>query len=1008
MPLIGSADMSFMRKQPLESIARILLLWCGAGLWPAVASSFGTVVPIGGEAADIALDETRGLLYIANFTAGRIDVLSLADNTLHTSMHVAPGPSALALSPDHRYLVVVHFGNVTPPGSSANAVSILDLVSGARQTLALSDPPLGVAFGADGLALLATTTEFLLLDPLSGVTQFLTTVSHVTANSIPAAPGTPPVQIIAATMAASGDGQYIFGLSDSIFFSYQVVSKALSVVGYVANPALGPRVVSAAADGSYFAAGWGVLSRTGVWLAQFPNPSGQLALGSHAIDSKAGIIYSQIPSPPPANSAPSAPTLTVSDSDNLTVRDQLQLPENLTGRSLLNSTATVIYSVSESGILVLPVGSLRQFPRLAEDHEDLVFRGGFCQRGLMLQSFQLTDPGGGQTAFSLSTNLSGVTISPSSGRTPATIQVQIDPSTFQNQRGTTSGLINITSSEAVNVPPPIRVLVNNQRPDERGTSTDLPGTLVDLLADPLRDRFYILRQDRNQLLVFDSSSMSLIATLRTAATPTRMAFSFDRKFLIVGHDNSQLAYVYDLDGLAPSIPVIFPFGHYPRSIAESGGAILAASRVVGPSHTIDRIDLITRTAATLSSLGVFKNSINVDTVMAPTPNGSAIMAASADGTVFLYDAGVDTFTVSRKIGTSLVGAYAASDDGWFVLGNVLLNSSLVPTTTWSGTQFFSGFAFSGKQGIQLSGPQGGTGTGGLIQRVDLKTATPILPTRVTEQPLVSATPSAFTRTLAPLANGNAIIALTTSGFTALAANFDAATVPPSIASVVNAADLTSPVAPGSLISVFGANLNPTNLATSEIPLPTALGETCLTANGAAIPMLYASPSQINAQLPLHLFGKVTLTLYTPGGTSDDSYLNVQPVAPAIFQTGAAGPLTGIPVVVKASNQQLVTPTNPIHSGDVITIYATGLGSTSPQVEAGLRAPFSPLAVATLPPDVQLGGIPLAVAYAGLAPGEVGVYQINARAPARAPQGDLVPLTITQAGASTSVNVRVVD
>jgi hypothetical protein len=401
-------------------------------------------------------------------------------------------------------------------------------------------------------------------------------------------------------------------------------------------------------------------------------------------------------------------------------------------------------------------------------------------------------------------------------------------------------------------------------------------TWYDLLADPLRDRFYILRQDRNQVLVYDGSNMSLITSLRTGATPTRMAFSFDRKFLLVGHDNSQLAYVYDLDALAPSTPVVFPLGHYPRSIAESGGAILAASRVVGPSHTLDRIDFASRTANTLPSLGLFKNSVNVDTVLAPTPNGSVIMAASADGTVFLYDASADTFTVSRKIGTSLSGAFAASGDGWFVVGNALLNNSLVSTATWSGTQFFAGFGFWNGQGIQLNGPQGGTGAGGLVQRVDLKSAAPTLPTRVTEQPLVSANPSAFTRTLAPLSNGRVIIALTTSGFTALAADFDAATVPPSVASVVNAADLSSPVAPGSLISVFGANLNPINIATSEIPLPTALGQTCLTVNGAAIPMLYASPSQINAQLPLHLSGQATLTLYTPGGTSDDYHLTVQP------------------------------------------------------------------------------------------------------------------------------------
>jgi uncharacterized protein (TIGR03437 family) len=1005
MTRIGSADMSFMRRRAL-SYTGLLLLWWGLLPLRSGAATFGTVVPIGGESADIALDEPRGLLYIANFTAGEIDVLSLATSTIQTAMHVAPGPSALALSPDDRFLVVVHFGNVTPPGSSTNAITILDLVASTRQTLALSVPPLGVAFGADGLALIATTTEFFLLDPVSGVIQFLTSVSNVSASSIPAAPGTPPVQIVAAAMTASGDGQYIFGLTDSIRFVYQVSEQNLWVNGYTASPALGPRVISAAADGSYVAAGWAIFNQGGVALAQFPNPSGQLAVGSLAIDSANSLIYAQIPS---ATAAPgSPPLLTIADTDNLTVHDNLQLPENLTGRSVLNSAASIMYSVSESGVVILPVGSLNQAHRLAADHQDLVFRGNLCQSGVIAQSFQLTDPGGNQTAFSLTANLPGVSISPSSGVTPATVQVQIDTTAFQNVSGTTAGLLTISSSQAVDLPPPIRLLVNNQSPDERGYFTDVPGTLVDLLADPVRDSFYILRQDQNQLQVYDGTSLSQIASLRTGATPTRMAQSFDGKYLLVGHDNSQLAYVFDLDALAPVNPVVFPIGHYPRSIAASGNAVLAASRVTGGPNTIDAVDLVSDTATPLPSLGLFQNSVNIDTVLAPTPNGSTILIAGADGNVFLYDASAGTFTVSRTIGSSLSGAYAASGDGWFTVGNNLLNSSLVPVATFSGSQFFSGFAFSAGQGIQLTGPPSFAGAGGVIQRINLQTAAPILPTPVTEQPVVSATPSAFTRALAPLMNGNTIIALTISGFTALPAAFDAAVVPPSIASVVNAADLSSPVAPGSLISVFGSNLSAINMATSEIPLPTALAESCLTVNGAPIPMLFASPGQINAQLPVTLSGNVTMDLYTPGGESDDYYLSVQPVAPAIFQSGTAGPLTGIPVIIKASNQQLVTGANPIQPGDVITIYATGLGLTSPEVPAGWPAPSSPLALPLITPEVQLGGMPMAISYAGLAPGEIGVYQINAQAPSQPPVGDQVPLTINQAGVSTSVNVRVVD
>jgi uncharacterized protein (TIGR03437 family) len=992
----------------MRSERSVLWLWialAGAGIGvtgTAPGATFGTVVAIGGQAADIALDEGRGVLYIANFTASRIDVLPVGEREISTSMHVAAGPSSLALSPDGRYLVVAHFGNIPPPGSPSNALTVLDLSAGGRQTFALDNAPLGVAFGSDGMALVATVSEFLLLDPASGRTQLVDTMAGVTEKTaLPAPPGTPPVQIVAAAMAASGDGRYIFGLADTVRFLYDVAARQLRVIGYTATPALGPRVVSAARDGSYYAAGWGVFSRNGVLLSQFGDAAGALAVGSHAIDSAAGIMYAQIPKASSDTSAAAAapPVLSILDADNLTVRELLRLPENLAGRGVLNAQADTLYAVSESGVLIMPVGALAQSRRVAADHEDLVFHGSFCQHGAITQTLKIVDPGGGRTAFSLSADLPGVTISPSSGRTPATVQVRVDPTAFQDRRGVVTGSVTISSPEAVNVPLAVRLLVNNQRPDERGSATNVPGTLVDLVADPTRDRFYILRQDRNQVLVFDGSGLFPVATLRTSNTPTRMAITFDRKYLLVGHDNSQLVYVYDLDTLQQQPPVVMPLGHYPRSIAASGNAILAASRVAGTVHTIDRIDLLSGAATTLPSLGVFQNSIHLDTALAATPNGGSILAASADGGVMLYDAAADTFTVSRKLpAATLTGAFAASGAGQYVAGNTLLNNSLVPVGAWKDSP--TGFAFVDGQGVLLAGAA--------VERVDLGTGDMVRPTRIAEQPAISTGRSAFTRTLAPLTNRNAMIALTVSGFTALAWSFDSAVAPPVIGKVVNAGDLTGAVAPGSLISVFGTNLSPTNAATKEIPLPTAIGESCLTVNGSAIPMFFASPGQINAQLPVRIDGRVPLTLYTPGGASDDFYLNLQPVAPAIFRSGTAGPLSDIPVVIRASNQELVTPSNPIHAGDAITIYATGLGATTPEVAAGAASPSLPLAVALNGPEVRLGGVPMAVSYAGLAPGLVGVYQINAKAPTKSSPGIEVALTVSQGAVTASVMVRVVD
>ena len=183
---------------------------------------------------------------------------------------------------------------------------------------------------------------------------------------------------------------------------------------------MGPRVVSVARDGSYYTAGWGLFGRTGVLLAQFPNAAGLLAVGSHAIDSVRGIIYGQIPV---ANAAAGAPSvLTLWDADNLTVREQFQLSENLTGRSLLNSAGDTLYAVSDSGVTVMPVGFLQNVHRLAADHEDLSFPANFCQPGAITQSLADCGSQRGDHGIRTQHNYGGVVIQPSTGQTPATVQ----------------------------------------------------------------------------------------------------------------------------------------------------------------------------------------------------------------------------------------------------------------------------------------------------------------------------------------------------------------------------------------------------------------------------------------------------------------------------------------------------------------------------------------------------------------------------------------------------------
>ena len=1000
------------------------------------AGGFGTVVPIGGEAADIALDPVRGVLYVANFTANRIDVMTLSNNTVQTSINVPNQPSSVSVSPDGHWLLVANYGNNTS-GSSTNALTLIDLTNAnAKQTFTLSNSPLSVAFGLDNNALVVTTGEFIIFNPAVGTTTLIETIPQVATNAIPQPAASFPANFTQATSAVSGDGLTIAGMggtsSQILLYRYNVATHGL-VAGFgSSSPPAGPRVVSLNKDGSLGTFFWAVLDANFNTPAQFSNIAGTYNVGSTLIDSSRNLIYAQIPTAGTATTGSYTTTpaiLNIVDSDNLTLRDQIPLPENLAGKSILSADNNTMYSISDSGVMVLPIGSLASYPRLSASTEDLLFLGNFCNRNSLTQTFTITDPGGNHTPFSISTTTAGITISPSSGVTPANVTVSVDPNAFAASKGTVTASLTISSNAAIDMPPAIRVLINSQDPAQRGSIVHVPGVVVSVLADPQRPAYYVLRQDKNQVLVYNSSNNSLTATLRTCTTPKSMAITFDQQDLLVGCDNAHIMSVFDLDLLTPQAPIIV--NDYVQSVATSANAILVHVRPAASlSPGIGQVDMIGRTVTQLPSLGVYKNSLPLDTVLVGSSNGSNILVASSTGATMLYNANAGTFTASRQDFPSLAGAYAASNFNQFVVGTNLLDASLVPQgTILSGGTTSSGFAFVNQAGYYVSGTS--SANPGTIEQINLATGNAIQPTATVEAPVfgtataktttsVSTTAgssqnitsfvtnnSVFTQSLAPLPNQTSIIALSTSGFTVLPWNYAASVAPPQIASVVSAADSKSPAAPGGLITVYGSNLSPTNQATSQIPVPTALANSCITVNGQPIPLIFVSPSQVNAQMPFQAVGAETVVVHTPGGTSDNFNLTVQPNSPAVFLSGVAGPQTNLPTIIRLANGLLATDSNPIHPGDSLVIYLTGLGQTNPAGATGYPAPGNPLSNALTATSVTLGGMNLPLTYAGLAPGEVGVNQINLNVPGGVPTGIAMPLVIRQGAGSVTVSVRVV-
>lgn len=216
--------------------------------------------------------------------------------------------------------------------------------------------------------------------------------------------------------------------------------------------------------------------------------------------------------------------------------------------------------------------------------------------------------------------------------------------------------------------------------------------------------------------------------------------------------------------------------------------------------------------------------------------------------------------------------------------------------------------------------------------------------------------------------------------------------------IVNGASYASatPVAPGSLITVFGSKLAQAKASASSLPLPTELGGSSIVLAGRQAPLLFASDGQVNAMIP---FGTAVNTqqqvIVMRGSTiSVPQGVTVSAVAPGIFTSDGSGKGQG--TIFLGNSKNLADHAHPARAGDVVVIYCTGLGEVQPPVSTGSPAPSAPPATTVNQVKVTIGGLAAGVQFSGLTPGFVGVYQVNAVVPAAA-AGDHVPVVITAAG-----------
>jgi uncharacterized protein (TIGR03437 family) len=239
---------------------------------------------------------------------------------------------------------------------------------------------------------------------------------------------------------------------------------------------------------------------------------------------------------------------------------------------------------------------------------------------------------------------------------------------------------------------------------------------------------------------------------------------------------------------------------------------------------------------------------------------------------------------------------------------------------------------------------------------------------------------------------------------AVRAQLSAANTALASVSVVTSANFDSSLrtfAPGELIRIYGSNLAKVGTGlggfTGLTALPTALNGSQVKVAGNNAPLFYVGPDQIVAQIPFEATTGSQLVVTNSNGNGQAFNITVATAAPALFFDTVGG------IVLKNSDFSLVRPENPASMNDILLVYSTGLGLTTPPVATGRLVTFPP-ASTTAPVTVTIGGQPAEVIYSIASPGFTGLYQTAVRMPA-VTAAATAPVVL-QAGSANSNTVSI--
>lgn len=240
-------------------------------------------------------------------------------------------------------------------------------------------------------------------------------------------------------------------------------------------------------------------------------------------------------------------------------------------------------------------------------------------------------------------------------------------------------------------------------------------------------------------------------------------------------------------------------------------------------------------------------------------------------------------------------------------------------------------------------------------------------------------------------------------------------VAPMTAATVEAASYSATAAPGEIVALFGNELIAGSgiAVANSLPLPRSLQAVSVYVNGVVAPLYFTAKTQINFQIPYSTSaGAASIVVLRDDGIAAYGSVNVAVVAPALFSADASG--KGQAAAQNSDFSRNGDPvTNPqtkrARKGDYVVLYGTGAGALFVNasnnqpltIKDGEAASSSPLAATANSPTATVGGKPATVYFSGLAPGFVGLWQLNVQVPADAPSGASVEVAVTFGGKSAN-------